>query len=85
MSKMTNITDDEQVNLLFPSLSFQSSNTSILNESQLEKLNEEVSDHPIQSSLYGKQGIHICHINACSIVNKMPQIKNLLKNKKYNF
>ena len=79
---MTNISDEE-VNLLFPSLSLNSSITS--NLSNQSKLKEELADHPISSNLYGKQGIHICHLNVRSIVNKLSQIKSLLKNSNIHF
>ena len=79
---MTDIIDEE-VTLLFPSLSFTSSNP--INESERNILLEEIADHPISSSLYGKQGIHICHLNVRSILNKISQIRSLLKNNNIQF
>ena len=79
---MTDIIDEE-VTLLFPSLSFTSSNP--INESETNILLEEIADHPISSSLYGKQGIHICHLNVRSILNKISQIRSLLKNNNIQF
>ena len=47
--------------------------------------NEELSDtfkkHPLNSAMYGYQGLHICHLNVRSLLNKLHEIKKFLKNK----
>ena len=40
-----------------------------------------LKNHPIYSPLFGQQGMHICHLNVRSILNKIDEIKKLLSNK----
>ena len=54
-----------------------SSPNSILNTNNIE---DEIKLHPLNSYLYGSKGFHICHLNVRSLLNKIDEIKNLLKN-----
>ena len=46
-----------------------------------DDLNNSFSKHPLNSAMYGYQGLHICHLNVRSLLNKLHEIKKILKNK----
>ena len=58
------------------------SNNSIHNDTLDHSLNNTVIEkHPLNASLYGNHGFHICHFNIRSLLPKIHEIKKLLCNK----
>ena len=53
-------------------------NTQIINNDEVNKIYD---NHPLNSAMYGYQGLHFCHLNVRSLINKMHEIKRFLKNK----
>ena len=76
-------TESEMVSLSpnTSSISSPPSSPSSITSLNVSSVSDYITHHPLNSTLYGHQGFHICHLNCMSLLSKLDQIKRLLRNK----